>query len=368
MRSKLILAHDIGTSGNKATLMNEYGEIVASETYSYSTFYEKENWVEQDPNDWWNAVCHTTRSLIKQIGIDSKNIAGVTFSGQMMGVVAVDKNVNALMRAIIWADTRAEKDVDKILENHSLEELYRLTGNRISANYSAAKIRWLKLNDEEKYRKTYKFLQAKDFLIAKLTGVFATDYSDASGTNLLDIHEKKWSPELLKIFDIEEDKLPKILPSTEVAGTVHKRAAEETGLAEGTPVVMGGADGSCAALGAGVLKKGDMFNYIGSSSWISSASDRPLFDPEMRTFNFLHLDERYYIPTGTMQAAGATLEWIKNQLYSHENIVENLYQQMNEDASRSTIGSNGLIFLPYLLGKDLHGGMKVLVVPLLDYR
>lgn len=351
MRGKFILAHDIGTSGNKATLMNKYGEILASEISSYSTFYVKENWAEQDPNDWWNAVCHTTKNIIDKTKIDPKDIASVTFSGQMMGLVAVDKNVNALTRAIIWADTRAEKEVEKILRDNSLEGLYSLTGNRISANYSAAKIRWLKLYDEQTYEKTYKFLQAKDFLIAKLTDVFATDYSDASGTNLLDIHRKEWSPYLVNLFEIDEKKLPKILPSTEVAGTVHKHAAKETGLAVGTPVVMGGADGSCAALGAGVLNEGDMFNYIGSSSWISTASEQPLFDPQMRTFNFLHLDHQKYVPTGTMQAAGATLEWVKNQFYSNMSTTEDVYLQMNEDASHSSIGSNGLICLPYLLGE-----------------
>jgi len=351
---QLILAHDIGTSGNKATLFNQHGQKIASEISHYQTFYLKNNWVEQDANDWWNAVCKTSKSLIKKAKISPKKIVCVTFSGQMMGVVAVDKNVNALRNAIIWADMRAEKEVEKVLHKYSLEELYHLTGNRISPSYSAAKISWIKTNEKNIYSQTFKFLQAKDFLVAKLTGTFATDYSDASGTNLLNIHTKDWSNKLISAFQIDEEKLPSIFQSTAIAGTVHRAAAEETGLHEGTSVVLGGADAACAALGAGVLQDGDVFNYIGTSSWITVASNQPLLDKKMRTFNFIHLDEGMYIPTGTMQSAGSAFEWVKEQFYKEillEKNKVNIYERMNNEASLSPIGANGLMFLPYLLGE-----------------
>ncbi|MEI3606464.1 xylulokinase [Pseudogracilibacillus sp. SE30717A] len=349
-KNQLILAHDIGTSGNKATLFNRYGEIIASETFSYQTYYMDSNHVEQNANDWWEAVCITSKSIMKAAKVTREGIACITFSGQMMGVVPVDKNANALRRAIIWADTRADEIIKRILEENDLNTLYRLTGNRVSSNYSAAKIGWLKQYEPTTYRGTYKFLQAKDFLVAKLTGRFATDYSDASGTNLLDIEEKQWSSELIDIFQLEDEKLPEILSSTTVAGFVHRKAAEKTGLAEGTPVVMGGADGSCAAMGAGVLEEGDIFNYIGSSSWISLASNRPFFDGDMVTFNFVHVDESKYTPIGTMQTAGSAIDWFTNHLYQ-EMKEGNLYEQMNSEASSSEIGANGLMFMPYLLGE-----------------
>ncbi len=349
-RNQWILAHDIGTSGNKATLFNQYGEIIASETFLYRTYYMDNNQVEQNANDWWKAVCNTSKSLMKAAKVTPDEIACITFSGQMMGVVPADKNVNALRRAIIWADTRADEIVKKILKENDLKKLYRLTGNRVSSNYSAAKIGWLKQYEPTTYRKTYKFLQAKDFLVAKLTGRFATDYSDASGTNLLDIEKKQWSSELINIFQLEDEKLPEILPSTAVAGFVHRNAAEQTGLSEGTPVVMGGADGSCAAMGAGVLEEGDIFNYIGTSSWVSLTSNRPFFDKDMVTFNFVHVDESKYIPIGTMQTAGSAVDWFTNHFYQ-EAKDENVYEQLNREASSSQIGANGVMFMPYLLGE-----------------
>lgn len=350
--NQLIMAHDIGTSGNKATLFNLYGKIIASETSQYPTYHTNNNWVEQNADDWWEAVCKTSRSLIKTAKVSPKNIACVTFSGQMMGVVAVDKHVNALRRAVIWADTRADKEVEKVLEKYPLENLYRLTGNRISSNYSAAKMSWIKQYEKNIYQQTYKFLQAKDFLVAKLTGIFATDYSDASGTNLLDIETKKWSSELVNAFQLDDEKLPELFPSTAIAGYVLRNASEETGLAEGTPVVMGGADGSCAATGAGILDDGDIFNYIGSSSWISMVSNQPFYDKKMVTFNFIHVDDSKYIPIGTMQTAGSAVEWIINQFYRGiRGSDKDIYEFMNKEASYSEIGANGLMFLPYLLGE-----------------
>jgi D-xylulose kinase len=354
MVQKFILAHDLGTSGNKSTLISPDGEIIAHTTYQYSTIFLKQHWVEQNPNDWWDAVANASKQLIAEAKIDPKQIACITFSGQMMGAVPVNHKGEAVRNAIIWADMRSAQKTETIAEKIGMKEHYEITGNRLSPSYSAAKINWIQENEPTVHKETFKYLQAKDYIIAKLTGKFATDYSDASGTNLLNIKKKEWSEELIKLWQIDDEKLPEILPSTAVVGEVHSKAAEETGLMPGTPVVMGGADGCCAALGAGAIDEGDIFNYIGSSSWISFSSSRPVFDQEMRTFNFIHLDENKYIPIGTMQAAGTSFQWLRDILFQDvlkTDAAKNIYEMMNEEAESSPIGSNQLIFLPYLMGE-----------------
>ncbi len=351
-----ILAHDLGTSGNKATLYNLMGQLITSSTYAYPTYYPKANWVEQDPQDWWHAVCTSTKDLIKKSGIDKNDIACITFSAQMMGCLPVNRDGMPLRHSIIWADLRSIKEEGMMEEILGMENVYQITGHRISASYTAAKILWLKENEPDVYRQTYKFLQAKDYIILKLTGQFITDYSDASGTNLLDIKEKKWSQDILKGLNIEHDKLPRLVSSTSISGKITEAASKQTGLVEGTPVVTGGGDGSCAAVGAGVVDQGSTYNVIGSSSWIAYASEQPVFDDEMKTFNWVHLDPNLYSPCGTMQSAGYSYHWLKNTLCTYEIFQaeqnnEDPYDYINKSIEKSPPGSNKLLFLPYLLGE-----------------
>jgi xylulokinase len=351
--TKYLLAHDLGTTGNKATLYHQDGEVLASTFYAYETIFPEVGFAEQDPNDWWEAVCVSTKQLLDKAKIDPKHIASVSFSAMMQGVVSIDRNGKPLRNAIIWADMRAEKEAQYLKDKLGMEEIYLITGHRISSSYSGAKIVWLKNNEPEIYQNTYKHLHVKDYLIFKLSGKFGTDYSDASGMNLLDINTKQWSHTILDAWGIDEEKLPTLYPSTYVIGEVTKEAANDTGLYPGTPVVLGGGDGSCAAMGAGIIDEGDAFNYIGSSSWISLSSSKPVLDPEMKTFNFIHLDESKYLPCGTMQAAGASYQWVRNHIFK-ETVAEDsgsVYDVMNQEAENSVPGANRLLYLPYLMGE-----------------
>ncbi len=352
----LILAHDLGTSGNKATLYNFNGELVASNTHTYDTLTPANGFVEQDPQEWWRAVCESTKKMIQDALIRPSQIDCVTFSGQMMGCIPVDKDGNHLYHALIWADTRYNNEMYKIEKNISLEETYRITGHRLSASYSAAKFKWIQDNRPDIYKKTFKMLNAKDYVIGRMTGVYGTDYSDASGTNLLDIREKTWSDRMLDAFQIDKNKLPEIYKSTDIVGKLNSRAAAETGLLEGTPVVMGGGDGSCAAVGAGVVSEGNVYNVLGSSSWISCAKSTPVFDESMRTFNWIALNENLFTPCGTMQSAGYSFKWASENLFKQEKeLIKktdksfNLY--LNELVETTLPGANNLLFLPYLLGE-----------------
>ena len=351
-----ILAHDLGTTGNKATLYDRDGRMVSSVFHGYATEYAHTGWAEQDPQDWWQAVCASTGKLLQQSRVKGNDIACIVFSGQMMGCVPLDSDAMPLRKAIIWADQRAVDQERWIGERISPADVYQITGHRLSASNSLPKILWLRDHQADIYRATHKFVHAKDAIVARLTGNFVTEPSDASGMNLYDLEGGGWSERILQAAQVDPDKLPVLRKSTDVVGGVLPDRAEDLGVAAGTPVVIGGGDGVCAAAGAGVIRPGAAFNYIGSSSWISLATETPVYDPQERTFNFVHLVPGFFTPCGAMQAAGGSYQWARDQLGAPEvQAAQALgispYELLDNLAEESPPGANGLIFLPYLLGE-----------------
>jgi xylulokinase len=356
MSKQYILAHDLGTTGNKASLYDAEGTLLASAFFGYGLALPKVQWAEQDPEDWWQAVCVSTQQLLNAAAVPAAEIACVVFSGQMMGCVAVDQEARPLRSALIWADMRAGEEAQAIIDGVGMEEAYRITGHRASSSYSGAKMLWVRNHQPEIFRQTYKFLQAKDFAVARLTGNFVTDYSDASGTNLYDLAQADWSAAILDAVRLDRELLPELHASSDVVGEVTAAAAAQTGLAVGTPVVIGGGDGCCAAAGAGVVREGSAYNYIGSSSWIGLATKTPVLDPSMRTFTWAHLVPGMFSPCGTMQAAGGSYQWLRDNFGLPEKdagarLGVSAYELMNLQAAQSPAGANGLLFLPYLLGE-----------------
>jgi xylulokinase len=345
----IILAHDLGTTGNKATLFDVKGAVVATAFEAYGTAYPHSNWAEQDPADWWRAVRDSTQRLLATSGVEPGGIAVVSFSGMMNGALAVDASGTPLRSAIIWADQRATAEADFLAERCGFEQVYRRTGHRPGASYTAAKVLWLQRHQPELYAGTHQILQAKDYAAFRLSGVFATDYSDASSTNLFDLERRDWAVDMIEALGLDPGKLPPAFPSSKVIGEVTSQAAAETGLLRGTPVVIGGGDGACATVGAGSVRPGDAYNYIGSSSWIAVTAERPLFDPQMRTFTFAHLDPKLCFPTGTMQCAGGSLDWLERLLRGDGEVK--LYDEISQAAARVEPGARGLLFLPYLIGE-----------------
>ncbi len=351
-----IIAHDLGTSGNKATLFSGEGALVGSAVYNYGCHYFNNNWAEQDPADWWASICETTSALIAKTQIDKGDIAAVSFSGQMMGCLCVDQSGTPLRPSIIWADQRAQAQREAIEAHISLSDYYRIAGHRNAASYGLQKLMWVRDHEPDIYKNTYKTLNAKDYIVFKLTGKFYTEPSDASSNACVDLKTLSWSDRILDISGIDRDKLPEIVPSTYVAGGVTREAAEATGLKAGTPVVMGGGDGVCANVGAGSVRPGQTFGYVGSSSWIASTSAAPVFDDQMRTVTWAHIVPGMYAPNGTMQSAGASYAWLKNQVCKFEDaeaqkLGVSAYDLINREVEQSAIGSGGVIFLPYLLGE-----------------
>jgi xylulokinase len=352
--SGYILAHDLGTSGNKATLFTTEGRMVGSVTAPYDTHYFNNNWSEQEPEDWWKAVCSSTKSLVQDV--DARQIAVIAFSGQMMGCLCVDKDGRPLRPAILYSDQRAVKECSSILAHIDPREFYRTTGHRASASYSVEKLMWVKDHEPQVYAKTFKMLHAKDYLNFRLTGVMATEYSDASGTNVLDLNTLSWSEKIVRAAGIDGEMLPTLKASTDVIGTLTPTAAAALGLPAGIPVVAGGGDGVCAGVGVGSVKPGITYNYLGSSSWIATTTKQPIYDEQMRTFVWAHAVPGYVHPCGTMQTAGSAYAWLKNEICTMEKAAAsgsggNPYELINREIETSPPGANGIVFLPYMLGE-----------------
>jgi xylulokinase len=351
----LILSHDLGTTGDKATLFRADGTLVASALASYPTSYTKPGWAEQNAADYWGAFCRSTRELTAAAGCSPGDIGVVSFSGQMMAALPVDARGEALRPSIIWADQRATAEAGELARRVPPDRIYALTGHRVSASYSAAKIMWIRANEPDVYRRAAKFLHAKDFVVCRLTGRMATDLSDASGMNLLDIRSLEWSREMLDAAGISPSLLPDLCESTAVVGKVTAMAAAASGLLEGTPVAIGGGDGACATCGAGVVSEGDAYICLGTSAWMATASRTPLFDPQERTFTFCHFTRGLYFPCGTMQTAGGSLSWFLDA-FPPPNAAgsphgESRYETANQEAASVPAGCEGLLFLPYLMGE-----------------
>ena len=354
--ARYLLAHDLGTSGNKATLYSCEGELVASRTSPYDTHYFNGNWAEQEPEDWWRAICLSTRQLLHAAQALPSDVAVVALSGQMMGCTPVDREGAALRPSILYCDQRATAETREILSKIDLASFYRIVGHRASASYSLEKLMWIRDHEPGIYARTIKTLCAKDYINCRLTGRMATDYSDASGTNAFDLNAFRWSEKIVELAGLDGEMFPEAMESTAILGTVTRRAAEQTGLKEGTPVAVGGGDGSCAGVGVGSIRPGAAYNYLGSSSWVALTVKEPIVDPQMRTMNWAHCVPGYLHPSGTMQAAGASHNWLKNTLCQPEvdqaaRTGESPYRLIDEAVAGVPAGANGVLFLPYMLGE-----------------
>ncbi|WP_417540280.1 xylulokinase [Microbacterium maritypicum] len=345
----MIIAHDLGTTGNKASLHHDDGRLVASVTVPYPAHFAAGGVAEQNPADWWNAVVAATRDLIARTGTAATDIAGLVVSGQMMGAVLLDADGEPARPAIIWADTRAGAQQRELEAAIGAERAYGILGHRLNPTYSVEKIMWVRDNEPDTWARVRRVCVAKDFIVLRLTGRLATDRSDASGTNAYDQARGAWSDEVLQAARLDPALFPEILESTQIAGILTDAAAAALGLHTGVRVVMGGGDGPLAAVGSGVVAPEDgAYVCLGTSSWISFAADAPLRDPAMRTFTFDNVVPGSFVPTATMQAGGASVQWIAEALSPDPAHPETA--RLTAEAS-ADVDTDDLYFLPYLLGE-----------------
>jgi xylulokinase len=350
------LGLDIGTSGTKALLITAEGKPVASDTQEYPLYTPRPLWAEQRPEDWWKAVQTVSKNVLAKAGIRGEEIAGIGLSGQMHGSVFLDKDNNVLRPALLWCDQRTQAECDWITAQVGQENLVKYISNPVLTGFTAPKIVWLRNHEREIYDKVVKVLLPKDYIRFKLTGVHATEVSDASGTALLDVANRRWSQEVLDAAGIPRSFMPECAESIEITGQVHAEAAALTGLAIGTPVAGGGGDQAAGAVGSGIVETGVVSSTVGTSGVVFAYSDTPATDPKLRVHTFCHAVPGKWHTMGVVLSAGGSLRWLRDTFFQPEGVVgrtigEDPYNLMAEGARHVPAGSEGLIFLPYLTGE-----------------
>jgi len=345
-----VLAFDIGTTGVKSIVVSvETGEISASATYNYPVKSIDPYRVEQDPLEWWRGVVYTTHNILSKLGIETNKIIGIGVTGQTPNCLPVDKNGSPLRNAIIHMDTRSHTIIEELKRNIDELELMIETGTRLDPRVDYSRILWLKRYEPNIYRATYKFLQAKDFIVFKLTGEFTTDYSDATlGYGLLSIKEKRYSKKVLNLLNIDEEKLPVPVPSTHIVGELTQKAADILKLRPDIPVIAGAFDTAAAVLGCGALKPGSFLISLGGSISVVGISDANV----PNKFRFIQIDPNLLGYAIDLQTGGICYDWIKDIVLQSKlgGSNEEAYDILEREAKKVEPGSQGLVFLPYLAG------------------
>ena len=351
-----LIGIDIGTSGTKTAIFQTNGTLVASDTAEYPLYQPHNGWAEQNPLNWWNAVVTTCRNVLDKSGIAPNDIKSIGLSGQMHGLVMLDKDNNVLRPSIIWCDQRTSKECEEITQKVGAKRLIEITANPALTGFTASKILWVRNNEPGIYEKCRHILLPKDYIRFMLTGVYATEVSDASGMQLLDVPRRCWSDEVLSKLEIDRELLADVYESPEISGFISKEAAEFTGLAFSTPVAGGAGDNAAAAIGTGVASEGKAFCTIGSSGVVYAHSDNIKIDPLGRVHTFCCAVPGQWHIMGVTQAAGLSLKWFRDNFCEYEmNEADGLgvdpYVLLDKAAERVCSGSNKLIYLPYLMGE-----------------
>jgi len=349
------LGIDVGTTGCKVLLINEVGRVIESRTEEYPLLTPKPGWSEQNPEDWWDAARRAVRAVLSRSRIDPGEVEGIGLTGQMHGLVTIDDEGEVIRPAILWNDQRTAEEAE-FMNRKFGKAVIELTGSVVQTGFTAPKLLWVRNNEREKFDRIRKFMMPKDFIGYKLTGEVKTDVNDASGTSLFDVKARAWSEELISELDLSMEIFPEVLESPEVRGELASEAARELGLRSGIPVVAGAGDQGAAGVGAGAVEEGIVSVNIGTSGVVFTSSDAYRFDPLGRLHAFCHASPSKWHLMGVMLAAGGSLRWFRDALCQVEKEVAGLigedpYNLIVREAEAIPIGSEGLIFLPYLSGE-----------------
>lgn len=371
MAEKYIVSHDMGTSGDKAILVTVYGDIVDTAKLNYPMYHPQPGYAEQDPFDWWNAVCSTTKTVLKKSGVNPKDVVGMTFSSQMQNVIPVSGDGTPLMRSMTWLDGRSADIMREKLWTQPrilgynifhLLKFLRITGGTPghTGKDQIGKILWLQTHQPEIYSKTKKFLDAKDFIIYQLTGNMVTSVDIAVIWWMLDTRKNRnqWHPKLCKLANIGVEQLAEVKESAAIAGQLTDTAAELTGLLPGTPIINGAGDLSAAALGSGAIDDGELHISVGTSGWVAGHFTKRKIDIAHYTGCIgSAYPEKYYLGMAHQETAGICLEWLKNKVLYHEEQlkeerqVAEIYQVLDQLAEQAGPGAEGLIYTPWMYGE-----------------
>ena len=352
-----LLGIDIGTSGTKTLICDEDGTVLATAMAEHPIFSPKPGWSEQNPGDWWLAVCRATRAVLKKAKVKAADVGAIGLSGQMHGSVFLGDTGKPLRPALLWNDQRTAEQCAQIESAAGgRAALIDLVANPALTGFTAPKILWVRQHEPRVYEKTRQILLPKDYIRYRLTGEYATEVSDASGTLLLDVVHRAWSDRLLGLLQIDRALLPRLHESQEVTGTLTASAAEALGLRAGTPVVGGAGDQAAGAVGNGIVMPGIVSATLGTSGVVFAHSDHPTLDPKGRVHTMCHAIPDKWCVFGCMLSAGGSFQWLRNQLGATEVAAAGKrgvdpYELLIAEAAKAPPGSEGLFFLPYLTGE-----------------
>ena len=354
MAQKYLMAVDVGTQSTRVALLDFEGHIVSSSSTLQDMQTPRPGWAEQDPQVWWDNTVINTKKVLAQSGIPPQSIMGIGVSGQMHGAVPLDSKGELLSHGVqLWCDKRSADLVEQLKTQPGFDNAFRIAANPPVANWVGFKLKWIQVFQPEIYSKIWKVVVPKDFINYKFTGSIIIDYSEASGSFLMDAKTKQWSDDLIKLVGIDGNKLPEIHAAYDVIGKVTPEVSRLTGLLEGTPVVGGGGDMLCMLLAAGITQKGRASDVTGTSSIMSVFTPEPVFDPRLMN---LHHVMPGWIPFGIIDSGGGSLKWFKDSFCQSE-VAEakkkniEVYDILNEMAAAVEPGTEGLIYFPYLMGE-----------------
>ena len=341
------LGIDVGTGGTRALLIDERGKVRDACTAPHEDMrMERPLWAEQRPENWWEAAQLAVQGVLAQAGVTGLDVRGVGLSGQMHGLVILDDSGQVIRPALIWCDQRSQAQVDSINQSVGKETVLASTANPVLTGFTLPKLLWVRDHEPGLFARVRKLLLPKDYLRFRLTGEHASDVSDASGTALFDVVRRRWSYELASRLGLDRAILPAVAESTTVTGKVTAEAAAKTGLAPGTPVVAGAGDQAASAVGNGVVEPGLVSCTIGTSGVVFAHMASPAYDPPGRVHTFCHAVPGAWHVMGVTQGAGLSLQWFRNQLARGAE-----YDLLTAEAAAAPAGSNGLFWLPYLMGE-----------------
>ncbi|MFF2587976.1 xylulokinase [Peribacillus butanolivorans] len=343
---KYVVGIDLGTSAVKVLLMDQYGTVCKEQSKSYPLIQEKSGYSEQDPEHWVVKTKEALTEIVADFEGNIQDIEGISFSGQMHGLVLLDENRHVLRNAILWNDTRTTEQCKKIYKVVGHERLLEITKNPALEGFTLPKLLWVQENEPRIFGKADLFLLPKDYLRYRMTGQIHMDYSDAAGTLLLNVGEKEWSKEICDLVQINADLCPPLVESHACVGTITPDFADKTGLSESTKVFAGSADNASGAIGSGIISEGKTLCSIGTSGVILSYEEKSDRDFKGKVHYFNHGAENAFYTMGVTLAAGFSLSWFKDVFAEHET-----FEEMLEGIDEVPVGANGLLFTPYLLGE-----------------
>ena len=320
MKKSYLLGIDIGTSACKVAVFDREGRVLAAANGAYPVYYPHEGWAEQNPEEWWSAVCQATEETIQKAGIAPEEIAGVGIDGQSWSAIAIDQEGKVLTNTPIWMDTRAQSICDRLNQEIGADEIFKISGNSLQPSYSTAKIIWYRENQPEVYKKIYKILQSNSYIAFKLTDAITQDVSQGYGLHCFDMKKGCWDEEMCEQLGIPMGFLPEICDCDHVVGTVTAKAAAECGLAEGTPVVAGGLDAACGTLGAGVIHTGETQEQGGQAGGMSICTDEYKADP--RLILSYHVVPGKWLLQGGTTGGGGVMRWFEHEFADYERMMK----------------------------------------------